>query len=271
MRVVNLHARSNAWFLIVCACFWFSCAKTEETQLSPAAVPDVALSYDLARAADIGLSANYQGEEIFYCRKCGAILFRGAKFMPGTPEFDRLDAIRKEPRLGEEGRVYDFIAPSQSNTVHSVALFSAPEPRALEVERSRKGSSLASYFPTFTWRNTRCASCGQHTGWVFQRQDKDSAMEKARAAASELISDGKVDHERDQGSPSPSAGRSPGSSRASGTLSRVKAPGGTKLSARSVTYATANENKVLRRLQGACLSLPQGWWTYEYCHGRIIR
>lgn len=91
----------------------------------------------------------------------------------------------------------------------------------------------ASYFPPYQWRVVTCGSCGAHVGWRF---------EVAKVP------------------PSPSPTPTPSASPSAAAKQRV-----------ARTYSESTERAIMASLERKCLTVPDGWWTYEWCHRKSMR
>lgn len=186
-------------------------------------------------------SSSAGSDEIFFCRQCGAILFRGKKYLPGSMEHAELIGRIDEERLGGTGgSLLVFEQPAPAKEQHTVATFRNAEPNSIEVANTLFGKNEDSYFPGYTWRPARCSSCKAHIGWAFQDKDTDKVSGKRRSSE-------KVQASYDMPTAEPTVKQQ---KRKQPSTKR------SKLSSRSVHYSAAQERKVLQVLQGVCLVLP---------------
>lgn len=175
------------------------------------------------------------GSSHFMCRVCGNSLFDARDYVPGAVlSGPRVMGIKEEPELGRDG-VLHVLTRGEGGQGATTALFRAG---------SNVVQGAASENPLFAGYNQRqvaCARCGQPVGWRFEKG--------APASASTVSAGGGAGSDFQQ----PAGGVSTSSA-----------------SLHVVPYSASEEDARLRLLDGVCLTLPKGWWTYEYCHKRVM-
>ena len=187
------------------------------------------------------------------CRQCGAHAFaRGAHVHGTVLGGPRVARVAREPALGDGGTVHTLLRkPSAAATSDTAAAAAAPAAAAATVDVAvysageRQGLALGravqpSLFPGFTQTKVACARCEALLGWHFERTPEGAGAAAAAAAADAAAA------------PAPEA--------------PPAAPG-------VLPYVEDEAQVRLQHLSTLpCLQYPSptGWWTYSFCHGKVV-
>jgi len=174
----------------------------------------------------------------FLCKVCGATLFETREHIPGLvlggPRVVR--ALPGPPSLGPEGTLWELVRASGAPGSVATVLFSAGHSLILGAQ------AAASAFPGFVQRQAVCARCTNPVGWHF-----DSARSVPMTVTPQPLLGGPAVEA--------TAAAVPGS--VSGVISVVQ-------------HDEDKEVATLASLEGVCLLLPKGWWTFQWCHRKRV-
>jgi protein OS-9 len=167
------------------------------------------------------------------CRHCGATLAYRNDYHRVLSTSKLKMQVSREESLGPKAVVDNFRSPE--NSYFDVVTFKNVENIKLS---TAPYSSAATFFPPYSWKITTCSRCGHQVGWHFHDLDQpdspsDSIDHGQKTAASSA--------------PSPRIILDP-------------------------TIASMTEKAIVdSSLRGICLTLPKGWWNYQWCHEKEIR